>query len=118
MSITITPSLNPLLINTATGLQINFNLTDTISKTDYFQVIFPTDTIFTYSAISSNLQIASVTYNSSNYTLSIRQSSAAPSRVAGTSCFVLFRTYTSPPSTKTTSPIYLTILTSAGYSKM
>ena len=108
-------------MNSLTSLIFNFTLTDTISKSDYFQVTFPLGTSFSFVAIaSSNLNLFSsgVTYNSTNLTLIMRQASTSPTRFAGTVCSITIGRYTAPTSTKTTDPFALQVYTSTGGLKM
>ncbi len=121
LSLTLSTSSSPLYVNSLTSLIFNFSLTDTISKSDYFQLTFPSGTTFSFVAIaSSNLNLFSsgVTYNSTNLTLIMRQASTSPNRFAGTVCSITMGRYTAPPSTKITDSFSLQVYTSTGGLKM
>ena len=69
LTFSVAGSSNPLYINSGTFLILTFTLTDTISKNDYFQLVFPPGTTFTFLAVSTiNLSIFSslVSYISAN----------------------------------------------------
>ncbi len=108
-------------MNSLTSLSFHFTLTDTISRTDYFQVIFPIGTSFTFTAIATtnlNLFSTGVTYNSTNLTIIMRQASTSPTRFAGTVCTITIGRYTAPTSTKTTDSFTFQVYTSTGGLKM
>jgi len=110
-----------MYINSLTSLTLTFTLADTISKTDYFQFVFPINSTFSFSAISSvNLQISSsaVSYIPANYTLVMRQSTSSSTKYAGTVCKITINTYTAPPNIKTTPFFTLQIYNSQNDLKM
>jgi hypothetical protein len=121
LSVALVANLNPLIVNSATSLTFTFTLTDTLTKTDYFQISFPTGSLFSFVVISAvNLQLFSsgVTYISSNLTLIMRQSAASPTKYAGTVCKISISSYTAPPSTKQTGNLLLQVFNYQNYLKM
>ncbi len=117
----LTASSSPLYINSATSLILTFTLVDTIAKTDYFQLVLPTNSTFSFIAISSSnisLFSSAVTYVSANTTLVMRQSSSSSTKYAGTVCTITVGRYNSPSSTKTTNPFLLQIYNSFNGLKM
>lgn len=110
MSLSLSSSSSPLYVNSGTSLVLTFTLADTISRSDYFQLVLPAGSTFSFVAISTiNLSIfsSSVAYISSNQTIVMRQAISSPTRFAGTTCTITIGRYVSPPSTLTTSPFLL-----------
>lgn len=121
LSLSLTANTSPLIVSSSTTLVFTFTLTDTIIKTDYFVIIFPSGTTFTLQALStSNIQIflSGATYTSSNLTLLMRQSAASSTRFAGAVCRISVSNYTAPPSVKTTGNFILQIYNNQNYLKM
>jgi hypothetical protein len=91
---------------------LTFTLTDTLSKNDYFQLVFPTGSVFSFVAVATiNLSIfsSSVNFLSANSTLVLRQASISPTRYAGTVCRITIGRYTAPASTLPISPFLLQV---------
>lgn len=121
LTLGLSSSMSPLYVNSPTSLIFSFTLTDTIVKSDFFQITFPPNTTFAFSIVSSsNLSIfnSGVTYNSSNLTLTIRQATTSSTKFAGTLCSITLAQYKAPPSTKTTDPFTFQVYNSAGGLKM
>jgi hypothetical protein len=85
-------------------------------------IVFPTGTVFNYNNIISanNLLLftSGVTYTASNLTLIARQSSASPTRFAGTVCRITIGSYTAPPTVKTTPNFILQVYNAQNGLKM
>lgn len=108
-------------MNNLTSLIFSFSLSDTLAKTDYFQIVFPAGTVFTFSIIiSSNLSLfnSNVTYTSANLTLTMRQANASSNKFAATPCSITIGQYKAPPSSKTTDSFTLLVYNAAGGLKM
>lgn len=121
LSLSLSSSSVPLYVNSGTSLVLTFTLTDTISRNDYFQLVLPTGSTFTYLAISTiNLSIfsSSVTYIASNHTIVMRQAISSPTRFAGTTCVITIGRYVSPPNTLTTAPFLLQVYDNSNGLKM
>jgi hypothetical protein len=120
--VSLTANTSPFYVNTASSITFTFTLTDTILKTDYFQIIFPTGTIFTFNNFiaGSNLLLFStgVTYIPAYLTLISRQSSSSPTKYAGTICKITIGSYTAPSSVKTTDNFILQVFNSQNGLKM
>lgn len=105
LSVSIVPNTLPLYVSSSTTLTITFTTLDTLAKTDFFRLIFPTGTNYVFSAVTStNLQMftSGASYFSANLTLLMRQSATSPSRNVGTLCKIIISNYTAPPSIKPT----------------
>lgn len=100
----------------AGGLSFSFILPDGISSSDSFVIVFPSGTSITVTTRTGTIAIQSATYNSTNTSLVLTQSSINPNYPAGTSIVLSFIKYKAPPSTRPIS-ITLTIF-SFGYPKM
>ena len=121
LALSLSPSSSPLLVNSLTSLILSFSLPDTISKSDYFQLLFPSNSTFAFSVVSSsNLSLfnSGVTYNASNLTLIMRQATTSSIKFAGTVCAITVSQYRAPTSTKTTDYFTLQVYTSSGALKM
>ena len=120
-SLSLAASSSPLYVNSNTSLILTFTLSDTISKSDYFQLVLPANSSFTFIGISSsNLGLfpSATTYVAANNTLVMRQSSSSSTKSAGTVCQITVGRYTAPGSTKTTSAFLLQIYNSYNGLKM
>ena len=107
---TITPTVSPFAVNNFLGgLIFSFALPDTISNNDYFIISFPSGTTITYMTRTGSISIQSATYNSTNTSLILFQSSTNPNYPTGTVITLTFIRYKAPPSIRPTSPISLTI---------
>ena len=107
---TINPTVSPFGVNNFLGgLSFSFVLPDTISNNDYFIISFPSGTTITYMTRTGSISIQSATYNSTNTSLILFQSSTNPNYPAGTAITLTFIRYRAPPSTRPTNPITLTI---------
>lgn len=112
LSLSLTTSTSPLIVNSLTSLTFTFTLTDTLTKTDYFQIILPSGSTFSFIAISSpDLQLAfsNSVYTSANSSLIMRQPASNPTRFANTICRILISRYTAPPSVRPTDNFILQI---------
>lgn len=121
LSLSLTANTSPLIVSTSTTLVFTFTLTDTIIKSDYFVLIFPSGTTFTLLALSTvNIQnfLSGATYTSSNLTLLMRQSAASSTKFAGAVCKISVSSYTAPPSVKTTGNFILQVYNNQNYLKM
>lgn len=122
LTLSLSPNVSPLYVNSASSLTFTFTLTDTISKTDYFQIVFPTGTIFNFNNAISGVNLllfaSGVTYTSSNLTLISRQSTSSPTIYAGTLCKIIIGAYTAPPSVKTTPDFILQVYNAQNGLKM
>lgn len=121
LSLSLTANLSPLIVSSSTTLVFTFTLTDTIIKSDYFLLVFPSGTIFSLQALSTvNIQIflSGATYTSSNMTLLMRQSAASSTKFAGALCKISISSYTAPPSVKTTGNFILQVYNSQNNLKM
>ena len=107
-----------MVVNTWINLNFAFTLSDTISKNDYLVIDFPTGTEINYlTKISPQLNISTGSYSSANYRLTFTLSSTSPNVNSGVPISLTFLYYRTPPSTKTTNPIVLSIMNN-GYAKM
>ena len=119
LSVTYSSTVSPLFINMATGIRVNFTLSDTLSPTDYFRLEFPLGLQISYVFKLSSLLLGTTTYNSTSGYLTFQRSSASTSNNnAGENHYITFQTFTSPVSTRATNPIRFVILNSNGYEKM
>jgi len=93
------------------GLSFQFTISDFINPNDYFMITFPVGTQITYiTTTSSALKITGMNYNSSNLTLMVYQQNVNPNYNAGTTLDLTFTRYRTPPSTKPTLPITMTLM--------
>ena len=77
MSIALSTTASTLYVNTYTGMRISFTTADTIEKTDYFQLQFPTGSIVNYIFKTGSLSLSTVDYDTVNLYLTFYQSSSA-----------------------------------------
>lgn len=116
MSLAISAPNSSFTINTAVTIQFDFVLADTISKSNYLVLQFPTGTVFQYMNYYSTLVLnaTSIVYNSPSLQLTISQSTSATNRNAGTAVTLRVQSYTTPSSVRTTDPFYLRIKSGTG----
>ena len=111
VDLTIVPTSTTKTINTMIGLRIGFTLLDTVTSTDYFQVLFPIGTTVTYTTSLSTFSLSStVTYSSSTGLLTFTQTTFSQIRYAGLYANITFLSYKTPNSTKPSDPIVFTIM--------
>ncbi len=91
------------------GLSFSFILPDTISNNDYFIISFPTGTTIAYTTRTGSISIQSATYNSTNTSLILFQSSTNPNYPVNTAITLTFIRYRAPPSIRPTNSITLTV---------
>ncbi len=118
LNLIIEASLTPLLIDSWTTLSFNFTNTDTISRDDYFEIVFPSPTTISFSRSMSSLALASGAYTSSTLTLRFNSLSSAVNINANNNNYIRFLNYRTPPTTKETDFIVFTIYSSSGRKKM
>jgi hypothetical protein len=118
LSLVITPSANPMYINSFTGLNFSFTTLDTIIKTDYFTISFPLNSSIVYTFKVSNFLLGTVTYTIANNTLTFLQLSSSSTKYSNTASYIMFLNYKAPLTTKTTTSITLTVWNSNGHKKM
>ena len=103
--------------NTNLAISISFIISDYISNTDYFQIVFPSDTVITFIFLTSlPIPKSSENYTSSNTTITVFQGNN-PVYAPSTSNTITFLNYKTPPSTEPTAAI-TTYVMSNGYPKM
>ncbi len=113
LTVSIIPNTLPLYVSSSSTLTITFTTLDTLAKTDFFRLIFPTGTTYVFSAVTSpNLQMftSGASYFPTNLTLIMRQSATSPSRNAGTVCRIIISNYTAPPSLKPTADFLFQVI--------
>lgn len=116
MSLAISAPNSSFTINTAVTIQFDFVLADTISKSNYLVLQFPSGTVFQYMNFYSTLVLnaTSIVYNSSSLQLVMYQSSSATNRNSGTAVTLRVQSYTTPSSVRTTDLFYLRIKSGSG----
>jgi len=107
-----------MYINSFTGLNFTFTTLDTIVKADYFTISFPLNSTIAYTFKVSNFLLGTVTYSVGNNSLTFLQLSSSSTKFANTPSYIMFLNYKAPLTTKTTTPITLTVWNSNGHKKM
>ncbi len=103
-------------INTNVVIQFDFVLVDTISRTNYIVVVFPSGSIVNYRNYACQLTFANnVTYSNITNQLTFYQTTNSSNRNIGTTINLRIQSYTTPSSVRTTPPFYVYIMNGNGY---
>ena len=104
---TITSSTT-MIVNSFVQLRFNVTLAATINKNDYFRVVFPTGTTFTYSTPILGTAVYTEPPTISGQTVEVHHSSSvSPTQIysAASAYILVIQYFQAPPSTIPTQPI-------------
>lgn len=117
MPITITSTSSPLFVNILSGFRVNFTITDTIAKTDYFQLQFPLSFPINYMFKLSSLALGTTSYSNTTGYLTFQRTAQAMDSMIGESHYITFQVFTAPPSIRPSGTIRFVVLSARGFEK-
>ena len=104
-------STTTLTVNSLVALRFNFTLTTTIDRNDYFRVVFPTGTTFSFSTPILGTSVYITPPTISGQTVEIHHSTAVSATQTYSSTYILvIQFFQAPPSTVPTQPILFSVV--------
>ena len=108
-SFSITPT-DTMTVNSLVGLRFNVTLTVTINQNDYFTIVFPNGTSFSYNQLYGTSYYKIPPTISGQTVLIYHSDSVISSFSQNTEYIITFFDYNAPPSTLPTDPIIFSVL--------